>query len=214
MWQVELIKAKRKTISMRFSSHEVLVVRYPFFASQKEVHRILEKEKAKIQKLYERFALHFQRKNQVVTRDKNQLLFLGSKLKVDFGNESETKFDLESGIIRSQNEKTLAQWLESKAKQIFENRLYFWAVQIGVTFTGLKIKKLKSKWGSCSSKGSITLNQRLVHAPQEIIDYVIIHELCHCKYFNHSKQFWNLVAQFDPEFKAKKAWLKANQYSL
>ncbi|WDC85678.1 M48 family metallopeptidase [Caloramator sp. mosi_1] len=65
-------------------------------------------------------------------------------------------------------------------------------------------------WGSCSSKGNINLNWRLVMMPLDVIDYVIVHELCHLKHPNHSKGFWNLVREFMPDFEGKRRWLKEN----
>lgn len=72
----------------------------------------------------------------------------------------------------------------------------------------ISLKNLSSKWGSCSHTGKMSFSTRLLFAPKEVQDYVIIHELCHLDELNHSKRFWNLVESFDSEYKQKEQWLK------
>ncbi len=76
------------------------------------------------------------------------------------------------------------------------------------------IKNQKTRWGSCSSEGNLNFNWRLAMAPTEVIEYVVIHELCHRIEMNHSKEFWRLVQERCPDFKKHKAWLKRNQFRL
>ncbi len=75
---------------------------------------------------------------------------------------------------------------------------------------GVKLKYLKSRWGSCSGKGNINLSTRLLFAPAEVLDYVIIHELAHLIEMNHSPRFWKLVEQAMPDYREKERWLKEN----
>jgi len=74
----------------------------------------------------------------------------------------------------------------------------------------MKVRNYKTRWGSCDNKGRLTFNFHLIKAPHIIVDYVVIHELCHMIQPNHSKFFWNEVAKFDPSFKSHKKWLKSN----
>tara|TARA_Y100000034_G_scaffold119147_1_gene160616 strand:+ start:1468 stop:2055 length:588 start_codon:yes stop_codon:yes gene_type:complete len=76
------------------------------------------------------------------------------------------------------------------------------------------IKGQKTRWGSCSANGNLNFNWRLAMAPPEVIEYVVIHELCHRIEMNHSKNFWKLVQEKCPEFKKHKAWLKRNGFRL
>lgn len=78
----------------------------------------------------------------------------------------------------------------------------------------LQIKDQKSSWGTCSSLGNIYLNYRILLAPSYILDYVIIHELCHLRHMDHSKEFWNLVESICPNYLNYKKWLKENGYTL
>lgn len=97
---------------------------------------------------------------------------------------------------------------------VTRTRMDFFAHQIGVCPRKVTIREQKTRWGSCSSKGNINLNWRLIMAPMEAIDYVIVHELCHMKEMNHSQNFWNLVESILPDFDESRKWLKANGHRL
>jgi hypothetical protein len=87
-------------------------------------------------------------------------------------------------------------------------RILYYSNLIGVKPTKVAIKAQKSRWGSCNSKGELTFNWRLVFASESVIDYVIVHELCHMIHMNHSKEFWDTVKAIIPDFKTKREWLK------
>ena len=105
-------------------------------------------------------------------------------------------------------------WYRSMAKDIIEDRVHIYAQKIGKTPNQIRIKSLRSRWGSCSSKGNLNFNWTLIMAPLDVLDYVVIHELCHLVHHNHSQRFWNLVEKHDPDFKSKKKWLKRNQHQM
>jgi len=78
----------------------------------------------------------------------------------------------------------------------------------------IKVREYKRRWGSCDHLGSLSFNWRIIMAPTDVLDYVVIHELAHCHEFNHSKRFWNLVAQQMPDWKDKQDWLHINGGAL
>ena len=83
-----------------------------------------------------------------------------------------------------------------------------------IVSSALKIRFYKSRWGSCDNQARITLNNRLAMAPDSVVDYVIVHELCHLVHQNHSSDFWALVEHFYPNFRNSKRWLKQHQAAL
>jgi predicted metal-dependent hydrolase len=98
--------------------------------------------------------------------------------------------------------------LRKEARQLLAVRLDELAIRHGLNYSGLKIKKLSSRWGSCSSRQLITLNYFLVQLPWELIDYVIVHELAHTKHLNHSRAFWDFVEKILPDAKSRRKKIK------
>lgn len=78
----------------------------------------------------------------------------------------------------------------------------------GFTWSRIAIRDQKSRWGSCSKKGNLNFNYRLVHLPEDLVDYIIVHELCHRGVFSHGKEFWDLVARTVPDHKEKRRRLR------
>lgn len=98
--------------------------------------------------------------------------------------------------------------LADKALEYIPERVEFYSKIIGVTYGRITIRNQKTRWGSCSSKGNLNFNCILMLTPPEVIDYVVVHELCHRKEMNHSKAFWNEVSKVIPNYKEYVKWLK------
>ncbi|ORT99875.1 protein of unknown function DUF45 [Anaerovibrio sp. JC8] len=108
----------------------------------------------------------------------------------------------------------LVRWYRNRAKEYLPQRAAFWAEQMGVRYNKIIIKDQESRWGSCSSLKNINLNWRIMMAPDDVIDYLVIHELAHLQEMNHSIRFWRLVGRFDQHFKLHTKWLKENGREL
>lgn len=100
------------------------------------------------------------------------------------------------------------QYTKEEFKQIIEKNANELIEKTGLTPNKITIKKIKYAWGSCSSKKNITINLELIKYSEKAIKYVILHELCHLKYMNHSKEFWNLVQKYMPDYKQIKKEFK------
>lgn len=105
------------------------------------------------------------------------------------------------------------QKLAKEAVQYIPKRVEYFAEIVGVNYGRITIRNQKTRWGSCSGKGNLNFNCFLMLAPTEVIDYVVVHELCHRKEMNHSKNFWSEVEKVLPEYKKSEMWLK-NEGSL
>lgn len=104
--------------------------------------------------------------------------------------------------------------LRERAKSVLAQRTAHFARQIGVTYGRITVRDQKTRWGSCSQTGNLNFNFRLILAPLEVLDYVVVHELCHRRQMNHSAQFWQEVAQVLPDYRKRKAWLTENGWRL
>ncbi|MDX1346658.1 MAG: SprT family zinc-dependent metalloprotease [Thiomicrorhabdus chilensis] len=103
---------------------------------------------------------------------------------------------------------TIQAWFVSHAQLYFDARLPYFAKQIGVSYASIEVKTYKARWGSCYADGRIQFNWKLLQAPTWVVDYVIVHELCHLMHANHSPAFWQLVNYHYPHTPQAKRWLK------
>ena len=108
----------------------------------------------------------------------------------------------------------LERWYRQQAATIFTVKADAFQQSMGVKFRQVFIRGQRSRWGSCSHRGNLTFNWKLLVAPEHIIDYVIVHELAHLKHMNHSKKFWEMVARFCPKWKEYRKWLLAHEEEL
>ena len=104
--------------------------------------------------------------------------------------------------------------LADRALKVIPQRVAHFAPIVGVTYNGITIRNQRSRWGSCSAKGNLNFNCLLMLTPPEVIDYVVVHELCHRKEMNHSPAFWAEVEKVLPDYKERKKWLKENGSAL
>lgn len=110
----------------------------------------------------------------------------------------------------------LSAWYRRHAERVFAERLdacYLKVTPLGIARPRLSIRAMKRRWGSCSPAGTLTLNLKLIQAPRNLIDYVIIHELCHLKELNHSRRFWRLLRQVLPDWERLREALNQYQFS-
>ncbi len=108
----------------------------------------------------------------------------------------------------------LKDWYVKRLGEILPERLAFWSGKIGVSFSRVSIKNQRSRWASCSRKGRLSFNWRLILAPPDVLDYVVIHELCHLLEMNHSKRYWRHVTAWCPGHKTHRRWLRVNGRGL
>lgn len=142
----------------------------------------------------------------------HEILFRGEAAKIDF--------DHADGVVRFADQviphrgagDDLRPLIERRMRAIasreFPPRVHELAAMHGLRVSRVSVRAQRSRWGSCSHSGTISLNWRLVQAPAFVRDYVIVHELMHIRHMNHSDRFWNAVAMAFPEWKPAEAWLK------
>jgi len=108
----------------------------------------------------------------------------------------------------------LSDWMKERALLIFSRRVEYFCAKIGARYGNIQVRNQKTRWGSCSSKGQLSFNWRLLLAPPDVLDYLVIHEVSHLKHPDHSQRFWNLVKTLCPGYKRHQLWLKENALSL
>lgn len=140
---------------------------------------------------------------------------LRTEAKIRDGGLQVSIFDGHLGEKRTSEvrEAILRLYLETGIGVITE-KVNYYASRLGVDYTKIDIKKVSSIWGSCSATNRLCFNRKLIMAPHEVVNYVIIHEVCHMRERNHSSRFWALVAKFDPLYRDHRRWLHRNHLLL
>ena len=122
-------------------------------------------------------------------------------------------FNLSKYCIANAKE-VFTNWYKEEAAKVIKSRAEYYAYKYNFQYSKIKISNAKTRWGSCSYNGNININWRLIMAPIEVLDYVIIHEFIHLKVDNHSRKFWQQVESIYPDYKKAKKWLKDNAFLL
>ncbi len=211
--------SRRKTISISVAAPGLVRVAAPAGLSEKEVIKHV-KRKARwiVHKLDEV-------QNTTTTPMKKQFIngepfmYLGSnyplQLIIDAGLKNPV-VELYRGKLmvtsptgdKEAIKKGIEVWYRIKAREQFRERLEYYQPIVGVIPTKVRIKDQQKRWGSCSSLGNLNFNWRAVMAPSPVLDYLIVHELCHLVHLNHSQDFWHLVCSIIPDYKEMRNWLK------
>lgn len=108
----------------------------------------------------------------------------------------------------------LVRWYKGQAAEVMKEKTNFYGKRLGIKPSKVVIREQKTRWGSCTRLDTININWKIMLAPQDIADYLVVHELAHLRERNHSKSFWNLVESILPDYKRRREWLKVNGYKL
>lgn len=225
--QYQLIRSKRKTISISFDKEANVVVKAPKWVSKYQINAFLAEKEEWIDATRMRLlkAREKEQKERLQLNNGDELPLLDERLTITVIRESRktgrvkqiqnrlllwVPYDADYECKRTLIEK----WYRKQAAELLAQKAYKFAERLGVHYEGISVKDQKSRWGSCSSKGNLNFNFRILMAPEKVCDYVIWHELCHLVYMNHSKEFWNLVASYCPEYRTCKQWLRENTQIL
>ena len=106
------------------------------------------------------------------------------------------------------------QHLQNKACVVIPSRVAYYAEKLGVSYGKITLRQQKTRWGSCAANGNLNFNWLLILAPPEVLDYVVVHELCHRREMNHSQAFWKEVEKILPDYRERQKWLKDNGWRL
>ncbi|HEX9759689.1 MAG TPA: SprT family zinc-dependent metalloprotease [Candidatus Acidoferrales bacterium] len=106
------------------------------------------------------------------------------------------------------SESLVMAWYRREAERVIQQRVAHFQQRVGVTPNKVSVKDQKRRWGTCTSRGALYFNWRLILAPAHILDYVVVHELCHLLELNHSPHFWSLVGSVLPDYRQRRTWLR------
>jgi len=220
----EIIKIKRlrasRSLRLRVYGDGSVVVTAPLRVAQSRIDEFIAEHQAWID---EKLA-NASSKLETLTAERDVLFFRGQEYQFRLAVTSTKK----PGVViqnthlvvtsPSEDHKTvreiLEKWYRRQAEQRFKDRVPLLADLVGRSVVKVTIRDQRTRWGSCSSRNTISLNWRLIMAPDTVSDYVIYHELAHLTHMNHSTRFWQLVADYFPDYKNAERWLKQHHQLL
>lgn len=126
---------------------------------------------------------------------------------IDASQEKMAELYTRRSLLSPLTEKEISYMIQ-QARKVIPERVRIYAERMDVTYRNVSVGRQRSRWGSCNSKGDLRFNCLLMALPEDVLDYVIVHELCHRKEMNHSKAFWNEVEKALPDYKESYKWLK------
>lgn len=169
--EYQVIRSRRKTVSLQITPEGTLVVRCPYRMKTADIRAFVESKQNWIEKHQPKT------KQPALTEEERKNLFL-------------------------------------QAREELPGRVQYYADILGVTYGRITIRSQHTRWGSCSAKGNLNFNCLLMLCPSQVMDYVVIHELCHRKELNHSPDFWAEVEKIFPDYRIHRKWLKENGGAL
>lgn len=221
--KIEIIfSKKRKTVSIQVNPHGIKV-RSSYWLTKYELKQFLLKNELWIKKKVN------EQKSKVKTKldliDNQEMRLGGKRFILKVTSDIIPKPKIENNHLYLSNHPDIVKSFGTPRKQIqiivkeyaynlLLEKTKSFSLIMSVNPISIKIKDYRSRWGSCSFKGDISYNWKIIFAPIEVIEYLIIHELSHLIFFNHSKEFWLKVEEFQPNFKNYRKWLKNNSYKL
>lgn len=194
-YDVVIVKKNNKNTYLRVKEDMKIYITTNYLTSKLSIKRLLDNNQEHIKKM-----IYSQNKKN---SKKEYFYYLGNKYEVFIDDVDGVKFLDDSLFVQSVQ--YLDKWLKSEIKKLFKERLdYNYGIfEENIPYPKLKIRSMKTRWGVCNIRdNSVTLNSKLIEFDIEKLDYVIIHELSHFIYFNHSKDFWKLVSKYTPNYKS------------
>ena len=221
----QVIKTARIKTSEVIVGADTITVRAPFGKDKLEIQRLVLDKARWILKKQKEYRETIPEVIKPSFKENTTLPYLGANYPMEINkeqaNDSIDLFDgkfvvnAKSSRITSNRLKRLYEnWLREKGKGFFEDRVKKHCKKLGVIVKRTAVKDLRNRWGSLTKSGVINLNLNLIKAPEDVIDYIVLHEICHLKIKEHSHHYWDLVHRFMPNYQNKIEWLKVNGCDL
>ena len=218
-----VVRTSRRTMAIHIDTFKGVIVRAPKRTKESEIRRLLEK---KISWINKHLALARQRASEIPRHNfmtGDIFLFRGENYSLVFEPAKKNHIDIAGHYIivglkpdtpQERIPEILKKWYIAGAREIINERVLVYSRGLGVKPARVAIRGQSKRWGSCSAKGNLNLNWKLVMAPPIILDYVVAHELCHLLHPNHQPEFWKILGDQMPDYAARRDWLKQNGHRL
>ena len=208
----EIIRSNRKTLALVIDSEAKLIIRAPLHISDRKIDEFIARKKRWIFEKQQQVSAFGEKHTQVTVATGDSILYLGNTYTIM--HEPVTEISIigtTMSIPKGYGMNEVICWLRNEANTVIQERVERYANIMGVSFLSIKMSEAKARWGSCSTKNNLNFSWRLIMCPIAVIDYVVVHELSHIEYKNHSTAFWARVKTVLPYYQEQQDWLKVNR---
>jgi predicted metal-dependent hydrolase len=207
-----IIRSKRRTLALIVEDDGSLIVRAPNRVPRKMIDEFVDR--------HVEWVIKKQAEVHAVSRaDPRQYApgevysYLGENYPLEIVMQQSRALLLDhsfklSGAAQSRAKQVFRDWYRRQASEVLTERVNQFAESYGFQYAGIRITSARTRWGSCSARGALSFTWRLILAPLDVVDYVVVHELVHTVIHNHSEHFWKNVEQIMPEYRDRRNWLK------
>ena len=214
----KLVRSRRRTIELTITEDARLVVSAPLRTPLHVIHGVIDKKQQWIRRKISEAASRPAPPPREF-RDGERFLFLGKAYDLEISRRTARPVELGDRLYMSnlappEARRALREWYRGNAARHISGRCAYYQRLIGRAPNRVRISSAEKRWGSCSPGGNLNFSWRLMMAPPEVIDYIVVHEMAHLEVPNHSASFWKRVALVMPEYRVHKKWLKENGHML
>jgi len=223
----KIVRSNRKTMGLIVDPDEGVIIRSPKNVSEEKIKEVVKKKSSWLLQKLDKVAEIKPAPTPLEFMSGEKLMYLGRRyrLKVKEYNKKKVKVKFYQGMFivkepinldkrREVIRDKIIAWYRQQADHKIKERVDKYKGKIGVDPNMIRVKKQKKRWGSCSSKGNLNFNWKLIMAPMSIVDYLVIHELVHLKHSNHSREFWQTVEAVIGDYEQRQEWLRINGRKL
>jgi predicted metal-dependent hydrolase len=210
-----LVRSHRKTVALVIERDGSLTVRAPIRMAEARIRAFVESHAAWIAKNQTRMKIAFTASSKRFVEGET-FLYLGRSYPLVIVTRQRPALVFSDAVFRlaqsavPKAEEAFVRWYKGQATVLFSERVHATAGMFGFRYQKIRISSARTRWGSCSSRGTLSFTYRLIMSPMEVVDYVILHELVHTQVNDHSRTFWTRLEQLMPDYKHRLAWLKKN----
>ncbi|MDQ0230295.1 M48 family metallopeptidase [Metabacillus malikii] len=223
--QFDVIYKNRTSIGIRIDSYGIVEVQAPKDTSNERIFLALEDKWELIQQRVKETKDRLNGPQVKIYENEENFLYLGNTYPIKIIQDSKINQDyvlfegerLHVYVKQLDNDKikqALLRFYYQQTKTLVEKRIRVYQSNFKTKPRSIRIIDSKSKWGTCDSKLQLTFNWRLAMAPHDVIDYVVVHEMCHMVHLNHDRSFWRLVGKIMPDYKEKESWLAYSNWKM
>lgn len=213
--QYTVVKQKRKTATIVIDKEQQVIVKVPERMTQRQIDTLILQHSTWIEEMLAKKKARLEASDWLIT---GKQLYLGNYWPVTikqvplqggqilFNTEMGFKLVTDGTVVCARQ--LMEQFYRRKAQEMIPPLVMHYAEQVGVSYGKITIRKQETRWGSCSSSGNLSFNMKILFAPIEMIEYIVLHEVMHLRHFDHSKAFWADIENYMPDYKTRMSYFK------